>query len=206
MVGVTGITGAVGQTGVTGSVGATGVTGGGSTGITGATGVTGVQLSFSGCLTSTTTINDTTTYTTGGITLASQTAASGSVWRIRAFGNFTAVYSATARNAQIAAYWASTQLGILTVAVKTTTAQTTQWALDYYITGSGTTTVYSEGIFYNNISTVAGTDSANEIICLPLASTSVSSGAQTVDLRFSMSVAVATDYWTVHQITIERVI
>jgi hypothetical protein len=169
-------------------------------GIQGTPGIQAPPLGFSGGLTGSTTVNDTTTYTSGGVTLASQTAASGSVWRVRAHGTFVAATSATARNAQVAAFWGSTQLVAITVAVLVSTAQTTNWNLEFILSGSSTTAIWTTGFFVNEIgSTTLQTQSE----ATP-ATTAVTAGAQTIDLRVSMSTAVATDQWVVQQVTMER--
>lgn len=150
--------------------------------------------------TANTTVTNTVTYTTGGLTLASQTAAVGSTWRIRAFGQFTAASSATTRNAQIACFWGSTQLTAITPAVLISTAQTTQWQVEFVLTASSTTAIWTTGTFMGRTAsaTALAMDNATP------ASTTVTAGAQTLDLRVSMSTSVAGDSWIVQQTTIER--
>ena len=165
-------------------------------------------LGISAGLTANTTINDTVTYTTGGVTLPGQVANAGYIWRVRARGTFVAVSSATARNAQIAPYWGSTALPAITVAVLVSVAQTTNWFADFEIVASSTTAVWAGGFIQNKIdypAIVAGTTSPDKTDMATPASTTVTAGAQTIDLRFSMSVAVATDQWVVHSVTIERI-
>ena len=158
-------------------------------------------VSTAGGLTASTTINDTATYTTGGITLANQIALAGSAWRVRAHGTFVAVSSATTRNAQVAVFWGSTQLVAITAAVLVSTAQTTTWELEFILAGSSTTAIWTTGFLNNNVASAAALVQTN---ATP-ASTTVTAGAQTLDLRFSMSVAVATDQWVVQQVTMERI-
>jgi len=160
------------------------------------------SLARSSGLTSLTTINATTTYTTGGITLPSQTAAAGSVWRIRAYGQYLSVNSATARNAQIACFWGSTQLTALTVAVGTSLAQTSGFLVEFELTATSTTAIWTTGQTINRIG--SSTTNNNNIAMVTGASTTVTAGAQTLDLRFSMSNASMADEWRVSQVTIER--
>lgn len=155
-------------------------------------------LARNGGQTADVTINNTTTYTTGGITLAGQTAAANATWRIRAFGYFVAANSATARNARVACYWGSTQLSAIGVAVTTSLGQTTGWQVDFTLTGSSTTAIWTAGSFNNRIA------NAQQITNPTSASTTVTAGAQTIDLRFSMSTAVAGDSWVIQSVTIER--
>ena len=163
---------------------------------------TAYTSSFNGGLTASTTIASTTTYTTGGITLTSQTIATGSLWRIRAHGTFVAVSSATARNAQIAAYWGTTALPVISVVVLTSTARTTSWELEFIIKGTSTSAGWTTGYFNNSITAALGTVSINS--ATP-ATTTVPTGAQTLDLRFSSSVGqIAGESWSVQNITIER--
>lgn len=158
-------------------------------------------LASAGGLTASTTINATTTPTTGGATLASQSAAAGAVWRIRAHGTFVAVSSATARNAVVTPFWGATALPAITLgAVLASTAQTTNWEVEFIITASSTTAVWTTG---NSVNRVASATALAMAAPTP-ASTVVTAGAQTLDLRFSMSVVVATDQFVVHNVTFER--
>lgn len=154
-------------------------------------------LARNGGQTADVTINNTTTYTTGGITLAGQTAAANATWRISAFGNFVAASSVTARNARVACFWGSTQLTAISVAVTTALAQTTGWQVDFLLTGSSTTAMWAAGAFNNRVANAMQINSTS-------GTTVVTSGAQTIDLRFSMSTAVAGDQWVIQSVTIER--
>lgn len=158
------------------------------------------SLARSAGLSSNTTVNNTTTYTTAGITLPSQTAANGSVWRVRAYGQFTAANSGTARTARIACFWGSTQLTAITPTVLTSTGQTTQWQVEFILRGTSTTAIWTTGTLISRVasSTALAMDNATA------ASTTVTSGAQTLDLRVSMSTSVAGDSWVIQQITMER--
>ncbi|CAB4126745.1 hypothetical protein UFOVP254_40 [uncultured Caudovirales phage] len=162
---------------------------------------TGVLATSAG-QTANVTITNTVTYTTGGKTLASQTAAANSTWRVRAYGTFTAANSATARNAQVACFWGATQLTAITSTVLTATAQTTNFEVEFDLTASSTTAIWTAGTMLNR--TASATTLA--INNATPASTAVTSGAQTLDLRFSMSVSVAGDSWVVQGVTIERLV
>ena len=140
----------------------------------------------------------TTTYTTGGVTLGNQVSLAGSLYRIRALGQFVAASSATARNAQVAAYWGATQLANLAIAVLASTAQTTSFSVEFELACTSTTAVWATGQMLNQLG------SALTLARLTPASTTVTAGPQTLDLRFSMSTAVTGDSWNFDQITIER--
>ncbi len=163
-------------------------------------------MGFSGGLTGSTTINDTVTPTTGGVTLASQIANVGSSWRVCSYGSFVAVSSITARNATVTPYWGTTALPAIAVVVLVSVAQTTNWMCEFELTGSSTTAIWTTGFLGNKLdypAIVAGTSSANKLDLATAGTTSVTAGAQTLDLRFSMSSAVATDQWVVNSVTME---
>lgn len=152
-------------------------------------------------LTANTTVTNQATFTTAGLTLPSQTAAAGSVWRVIAYGQFTAANSATARTAQIACFWGSTQLTAITPSVLISTAQTTQWKVEFELTGTSTTAIWTTGTLINRVAsaTALALDNATP------ASTTVTSGAQTLDLRVRVSTAVAAESWIIQQVTMERI-
>jgi len=146
------------------------------------------------------TINNTTTYTTGGVTLASQSAATGSVWRVRAFGQYTAASSGTARTARVACFWGATQLTAITSTVLTSTAQTTQWQCEFTLTASSATAIWTAGTFLNRV----GSTTALAIDNATPASTGSLTTTSTLDLRFSMSSATPADSWIIQSVTLER--
>jgi hypothetical protein len=182
------------------SIGATTASTGSFTSITATSkGTAGVFATNSG-LTANTTVTNQATFTTAGLTLASQTAAAGSVWRITAFGQFTAASSGTARTAQIACFWGSTQLTAITPSVLVSTAQTTQWQAQFILTATSTTAIWTTGTLTSRVAsaTALAIDNATP------ASTTVTAGAQTLDLRVRVSTAVAAESWIIQQVTIER--
>jgi hypothetical protein len=176
---------------------------------TGNAGTASKLANIAGGLKAVTAINDTATPTTGGVTLANQVAADLAVWRIRAMGTFVAVSSATGRNAVIQPFWGATALPSVAVAVKASVAQTTNWEAEFVLTGSSTTGIWTVGYLNNKIqypAISAGTSGYMETGIVTAATTAVTAGAQTLDLRFSMSVAVATDIWNVHSVVIEKIL
>jgi hypothetical protein len=210
-IGPIGLTGATGPQGLTaisiafdGDEGPEGMS---VQGIQGNIGTQAPPLGFGGGFVASTTINDTTTPTTGGATLTSQVAAVNSVWRVCAHGSFVAVSSATARNAVVQPFWGTTALPSIAVVVLISVIQTTNWSCEFILTGSSTTGIWTTGWLNDKFdypAIVAGTSSADKLDLLTAATTAVTAGAQTLDLRFSMSVAVATDQWVVNNVTIER--
>jgi len=162
--------------------------------------VTSVTAATSG-LTANTTVTNTATFTTAGLTLATQTAAAGSVWRIRAYGQFTAASSATVRTAQIACFWGTTQLTAITPTVLASTAQTTQWQVEFELSATSTTAIWTTGSLMSRVAsaTALAIDNATA------ASTTVTAGAQTLDLQVRVSSAIAAESWIIQQITMERI-
>lgn len=165
-------------------------------------------LDFAGGLTSVTTINATVTPTTGGITLPDQVATVGSVWRISASGQVVAVSDATARNIGLAPYWGSTKLTAIEVGMKISVAQTTAWQCEFILSVIDTTHIWTIGWIQNKVkfpAIAAGTTAYQELnmITSP-ASTAVTAGFQTLDLRFYFTVAITNESWKVFQVTLER--
>jgi hypothetical protein len=144
------------------------------------------------------------TYTSGGVTFASQTAAANSTWRVRAFGTFTTINSATARNALIACFWGSTQLAAISTTILIGAVQTTQWQVEFTLTASSTTAIWTAGTFLNQIAAAIATPALTIANVTP-ASTTVTAGAQTIDLKFASSQNVG-DSWAVQSVTIERLV
>jgi len=154
-----------------------------------------------------TTIAATVTPTTGGVTFAAPAMASGNMYRIRAHGQFVAVSSITARNSQVSAFWGTTALPIVAIAVPVSFADTTQWELEFILVGTSTTAIWTTGYFHSRLGLAAADTQAQRLATLTNvvpASTVVTAGALTLDLRFSMSVAVTSDSWVVQQVTMER--
>ena len=167
----------------------------------------GILTNTAGNLTSVTNIANQQTPTTGGVTLASQTAAAGSTWRVRASGTYVAANSVTARNAEVTPYWGATALSKIAVAVLASVAQTTQWQCEFILSGSSTTAIWTVGYLMNKLNSpaiVGGTSSFMEQDHATAASTAVTAGAQTLDLRFDTSVSVPGDAWNIESCTIER--
>ena len=185
---------------INGTVGATTPNTGAFTTLAATSTVDTSALARASGLSSNTTVFNTTTYISAGITLASQTVTTNTTWRIRAYGQFTATNSATVRTARIACFWGSTQLVSITPTVLASTAQTTQWQVEFELVGTSTTAIWTTGSLMSRIAsaTALAIDNATS------ASTTVTAGAQTLDLRLSMSASVAGDSWVIQQVTMER--
>ena len=203
LAGSNGTNGATGATGATGPAGSNGTNG--ATGATGATGSAGGLIAFSaGPSTSNTTVDATATLTTGGVTLASQTLANGSIWRIRAFGTYQAASSSDVRAAVIAPYWGSTELTAISVTVTASEAKTTGFIAEFHIIGTGTTTAWVSGVLANGIAALTTLLPVSVNIATSASNTGLSSSAQTLDLRFGNTGTLPADVWTIAGITMER--
>jgi hypothetical protein len=158
-------------------------------------------LAKTGGKTAVTAIAATTTLTTGGTTLASQTMATGATWRVVAYGTFAAANSATARTFTMACFWGATQLTAITTGnVLSATAQTTPWKVEFEITGSSATAAWVTGFLSAQVTSAT----------IPLnyaataASTTGLTTTSTLDIRFANGTA-AIDAVNVQQVTIERI-
>ena len=145
------------------------------------------------------------TLTTAGTTLASQTAAAGAVWRIRAYGTYAAISSANARTFTMACFWGTTQLTSITApaAVLVSVAQTTNWNVEFEIATTSTTAAWVTGQLNQNTGVATGV--ALLTTTATAASTVVTAGAQTLDLRVGQTGTATTDTINVHQVIIERI-
>jgi hypothetical protein len=160
----------------------------------------------SAALQSATTINDTTTPTTGGVTLANQVLAAGSVWRIKAMGQYTTASSATARHMIITPYWGSTALTALNPAgVKTSATTTYNWQCEFMLVGTSTSALLLNAWSLNEFQGGSTGAVVNDTFIAPTSNTGLPTGLQTIDLRFDMSSAVTGDSITVGSVSIERI-
>ena len=158
-------------------------------------------------LTAVTAISNQQTPTTGGVTLASQRLAPGCVWRLRAYGTYVAASSSTARNLEVTPYWGSTALTKIASVVLASTAQTTDWTVEFLLTASSTTAVWTTGTLLEQTDVVLSTTAADmDFIIATAASTTGCTQVSTVDLRFDTSASVTGDAINVHSVTIERLI
>jgi hypothetical protein len=166
-------------------------------------GTTGV-LAKTGGKTAVTAVTGSLTLATGGTTLASQTAATGSTWRVMAYGTYAASSSANTRQFTMSCYWGTTQLTAVTTGnVLTNTAQTTSWKVEFELTASSTTAIWTTGILSSRVTsaTIPLNNSATP------ASVTVTAGAQTLDFRVGQTgTATAGDTINVQQVVIERIV
>ena len=183
------------------AIGGTAAAAGSFTSLTATSVGTGGVLAKTGGKTAVTSIAATTTLTTGGTTLASQVMASGSTWRVVAYGTFVGATSATTRTFTMACFWGTTQLTAITTGSVLTTAQTTPWKVEFEITGSSATAAWVTGFLSAEVT--SATIPLNYIATA--ASTTGLTTTSTLDFRVANGTA-AVDAFTVHQVTIERIV
>jgi hypothetical protein len=156
-----------------------------------------------GGLTAVTTVAGSLTLATGGVTIASQVMASGSVWRVTAYGTYAASSSANARTLTMACYWGTTALTSVTTGnVLALTAQTTPWRVELEITGSSATAAWCTAILSAQVTSAT--------IPLNYISTAASvtglTTTSTLDFRVGQTgTATAGDTINVHSVILERI-
>ena len=164
--------------------------------------VTSVNAKTGG-LTAVTAVAGSLTLATGGVTLASQVMAAGSVWRVIAYGTYVASSSATARSLTMDCNWGGTALTSVTSgAVLVTSARTSPWQVELEISGSSATAAWCTGILTSQVTSLT--------IPLQTIATAASvtglTTTSTLDFRVGQTgTAVAGDTINVHSVVIERV-
>ena len=161
---------------------------------------------YSGALTAATALTMSSSYQSGGVTLTNQILAIGSVWRIKARGNYVSISSGNSRQLSIAAFWGATQLtAVVSGNVLASTIQTTPWFFELEITASSTTAAWNTGHIYNHLVTaVASAEIAPLVLLTPASVTGLSAGPQTLDCKFLSSGTATGDACNVQNLTIER--
>jgi hypothetical protein len=185
-------------------IGATTASTGAFTSLTATSVGTAGVLAKTGGKTSVTAVTGSLTLATGGVTLASQAMASGSCWRVRAYGTYAASSSATARTLTMSCYWGSTALTAVTTGnVLASTAQTTPWQVELEITGSSATAAWCTAVL---MSQVTSATIPQQYIATAASVTGLTT-TSTLDFRVGQTgTAVAGDTINVHSVTIERII
>ena len=190
-----------GNLSVTGSVTGTSLVSSGS--LSAVSNAVGSVTAKTGGLTAVTAVAGSLTLATGGVTLASQVMASGSVWRVTAYGTYVAASSANARTLTMACYWGATKLTSVTTGnVLSAVAQTTAWKVELEISGSNATAAWCTGLLSAQVTSAT--------IPLNYAATAASvtglTTTSTLDFQVGQTgTATATDTINVHSVTLERI-
>ena len=159
------------------------------------------SLATSAGLTAVTAVTGSLTLATGGVTLANQTMAVGSVWRIRAYGTYAAISSANTRQFTLRCLWGSTSLTATTSGnVLTSTAQTFPWSVEFVITGSSATAVWVTGFLSSQVT--SATIPLNNIATA--ASVTGLTTNSTLDFQVGQTGTATGDTINVHSVTMER--
>ena len=195
--------GRVNSTGFNGGVGGTTPAAGAFTAFSAGSNAVGSVTAKAGGLTSVTTGAGSLTLFTGGVTLASQVMASGSVWRVSAYGTYAASSSANARTLTMDCVWGATALTSVTTGnVLAVTTQTTAWWVELEITGSSATAAWCTGILSSQVT--SATIPLNYIAIA--ASVTGLTTTSTLDFKVGQTgTATAGDTINVHSVVIERI-
>ena len=195
--------GRVNSTGFNGGVGGTTPAAGAFTAFSAGSNAVGSVTAKAGGLTSVTTGAGSLTLFTGGVTLASQVMASGSVWRVMAYGTYAASSSANARTLTMDCVWGATALTSVTTGnVLAVTTQTTAWWVELEITGSSATAAWCTGILSSQVT--SATIPLNYIAIA--ASVTGLTTTSTLDFKVGQTgTATAGDTINVHSVVIERI-
>lgn len=130
--------------------------------------------------------------------------ASGSVWRVRAWGTVTSASSATARNLDLALFWGGTKINVVVAfVVKTSTVATAlPWEAEWMVSGGG---VSSASVLATGQSPITnGTITGATMVDAFVSGVGITSGSQTLDLQVAFSVLVSGDSSLAQGITMER--
>jgi len=160
------------------------------------------SLATSAGLTAVTAVTGSLTLATGGVTLANQLMAVGSVWRIRAYGTYQAISSAVARTLTMRCYWGSTALTAVTTGnVLASTAQTFPWSVEFVITGSSATAVWVTGILSSQVTSAT---IPQDNIATAASVTGLTTNS-TLDFQVGQTGTATADTINVHSVTMERI-
>jgi hypothetical protein len=163
----------------------------------------GSVTAATGGLTAVTAVTGSLTLATGGVNLASQVMASGSVWRVVAYGTYAAASSANVRALTMACYWGSSALTSVTTGnVLASTAQTTPWRVEMEISGSSATAAWCTSVLSAQVT--SATIPFN-YVGTPTSVTGLTT-TSTLDFRVGQTgTATSGDTINVHSVTIERI-
>jgi hypothetical protein len=158
------------------------------------------SLATSAGLTAVTAVTGSLTLATGGVTLANQLMAVGSVWRIRAYGTYVGITSANTRQFTLRCFWGSTALTATTSGNVLATTQTTPWSVEFVITGQSTTAVWVTGLLSSQVTSAT----------IPLDNIATAASVtglttnSTLDFRVGQTGTATGDTINVHSVTMER--
>jgi len=141
-----------------------------------------------------------------GTSLAGQTLTTGQVYRVRAFGTLAAISSANTRQVQITCYWGATALTSITSgSVLASTAQTTNWNVEFILTASSSTAIWTTGQLYATFQTSGTTNALVPYAATPASTTGLTS-ASTLIIQAISSGTATSDVLNVQSVTIERLV
>jgi hypothetical protein len=187
---------------INGTVGATTPSAGTFTALSATSNAVGSVGAKAGGLAAVTAVTGSLTLATGGVTIASQVMASGSVWRVKAYGTYVAISSANVRNLTMGIFWGSSALTAVTSgAVLASTVQTKPWKVEIVINGTSATAAWCTGHLSSQV-TSATIPQDNVATAASVGSLTTTS---TVDFRVGQTGTATGDTINVHSVVIERI-
>jgi hypothetical protein len=137
------------------------------------------------------------------VNMAGQTLSTNQTYRVRAYGTLAAISSVNVRQVQFTPIWGATSLTSLTSsAVLSATAQTTNWQLEFTLTASSATAIWTTGQLISRVS------SATSIVIDAVTPASVGSltSASTLTIGVISSGTATADVLNIQSVIIERLI
>jgi len=137
------------------------------------------------------------------VNLAGQTLATGQVYRVRAYGTLAAISSSLARQVRFTPVWGPSTLTSLTSSnVLANTAQTTGWQLEFTLTASSATAIWTTGQLISRVT--SATALTNDTVT-PASTTGLTS-ASTFTIEVVSVGNVVADVLNVHSVIFERIV
>ena len=157
-----------------------------------------------------TTMAGSLTLTTGGVTLLNQIVTQGAVWRVVAYGTYVASSSANVRQLTMRCVWGGVNLTAVTTGnVLASTVQTTQWKVEFEITGQSTSSAWITGFLSSQVT--SATIPLNYVVT-PTSVTGITQTngtglfSSTLDFQIGQAGTVTSgDTINVHSVTMERI-
>jgi hypothetical protein len=137
------------------------------------------------------------------INLSGLTLATGQVYRVRAYGTLAAIISASTRQVRFTPVWGAIALTSLTSSnVLTSTTQTTNWQLEFTLTASSATAIWTAGQLISRVSSAT----AVTIDAVTPASTTGLTSAANLTVGVISSGTATADVLNVHSVIFERLV
>ena len=137
------------------------------------------------------------------VNFAGQTLATNQVYRVRAYGTLAVTSSANVRQVQFTPIWGAVSLTSLTSsAVLASVSQTTNWQLEFTLTASSATAIWTTGQLISRVSSAT----AVTIDTVTPASVTGLTSASTLTIGVISSGTATADVLNVHSVIMERIV